>query len=364
MSKCRRLAASVVASLSLCGCASPYFVHDPQTFLINRKEVPHVLKSVRCELATYIAADNVRTMLFQAEAATKGIESAREKYPFFDLDITRFGGVSLDLKIQDMLGTDSGTTFNWNRTHDAGAHAIQWNIAPTLGDQSTYEASWAFVVPQDLVTLDTITATQINNDQFDERTPAFRCYNHIPKKPHPPFKDQYAEQDLDGLAAGDYPQYEEFKRVTVNGTMPLAAWLQGVGTTLESTTVRNVISQETPGEIVAGQMTYTFTIQVSAGLDVRYTLVSPLWPIAATGISGSGQQTSTLTLVVNGLQAALTANVSTDTAQNSWARLTLPVIPVTSPNKAAALAPFKSQLWRRGQLLYPPTLRPLGPTNH
>jgi hypothetical protein len=359
MSICSRLATVMVASLSLCGCASPYFVHDPQTFLINRKEVPHLLKSVRCELATYIAADNVRTMLFQAEAATNGIESAREKYPFFGLDIVNFGGVSLDLKIQDTLGTDSATTFNWNRMH-----AIQWNIAPSLGDQSTYDASWAFVVPQDLVTLDTTAIAQANNEQFDERNPPFRCYNHIPKKPHPPFKDQYAEQDLDGLAAGDYPQYEEFKRVTVNATMPLAAWLRGVSTTLESTTVLNANVQETPGEIIAGQMTYTFTIQVSAGLDVRYTLVSPLWPIAATGVNGSGQQTSTLTLVLNGVEAQGTSTVSTDTAGNKLARLALPVIPVSSPNKGVGLTPFAPRLRRRSQILYPPTLRPLGPTNH
>lgn len=82
---CIRFAALVAAPLWLSGCASPYFVHDPQVLLINRKEVPQLLKSVRCELATYVAADNLRTVLFRADEQISGVKSAREKYSYFAL---------------------------------------------------------------------------------------------------------------------------------------------------------------------------------------------------------------------------------------------------------------------------------------
>src|SRR5579871_5166635 len=102
----------VAAACLLASCASPYFVHDPQTLAIDRAEVPRLLKSLRCEMATYIAANNQRTMLFGAEAQTAGIESAIEKYKYFELDPGLFGGVALRLKIQDAAALGPGTTFN------------------------------------------------------------------------------------------------------------------------------------------------------------------------------------------------------------------------------------------------------------
>lgn len=136
----------------------------------------------------------------------------------------------MDLKIQDSLGLDSGTTYDWTRSHDGGVHAVSWNIGPSLGDQSTYEANWAFTLPQDSITLDT-TAIEPQN----AGAPPFRCYSNIPRKTRPPFKEAFAAQDLDALAAGDYPQYEQFKRIRVDGVMPLALWLEHVTATLDST---------------------------------------------------------------------------------------------------------------------------------
>ena len=148
-----RVAAFAAAGFVLPGCASPYFVHDPQTFIINRSEVPHLIKALRCELATFIAANNQRRVLFQAVVATKGIEDAIAKYPYFEMDTQSFGGVALDLKIQDTIGVQPGTQFDWKQSADM-VHSKAWNLGPTAGDQSTYEVLWNFVVPQDTYFLD------------------------------------------------------------------------------------------------------------------------------------------------------------------------------------------------------------------
>ena len=89
----------VGAAALLSSCASPYFVHDPQTGVVDREEVPRLLKSLRCEIATYVAANNQRHMLYVAEATVRNYNSATEKYQYFELDPTRFAGIALDLKI-------------------------------------------------------------------------------------------------------------------------------------------------------------------------------------------------------------------------------------------------------------------------
>jgi hypothetical protein len=108
-------------------------------------------------------------------------------------------------------------------------------------------------------------------------------------------------------------------------------------------------------------MVYTFTIQVSGGVDARYTLTSPLWPTAATGVIGSAQQTSTLTLILNGLEAQATSGISMDVVTNPLAQ-NLPVITVSTGRRTLAVAPASPQ--RRSILLYPPPLKPLGPATH
>src|SRR5579871_267948 len=137
---------AVAAAGFLASCASPYFVHDPQFLVIDRGEVPRLLKSLRCELATFVAANNQRTMLFAAEAETAGIDSAIAKYKYFELDPGLFGGATLNLRIQDSAALGPGTTFNEKRTIDGGLHQHFLNIGPTLGDTSSYVANWNFVI--------------------------------------------------------------------------------------------------------------------------------------------------------------------------------------------------------------------------
>jgi hypothetical protein len=65
------------------------------------------------------------------------------------------------------------------------------------------------------------------------------------------------------------------------------------------------------------QSTYNFTVQITAGLDVKYSLTAPLWSPAQFDLSASSVQSSLVTIVLNGTDASLAAGVKTGTAVNS-----------------------------------------------
>ena len=347
--------AAVLCSVFLSTCASPYFVHDPRTLVLGREEVPRLLKSLRCELATYIAANNQRNMLFLAEAKTRGLESAEEKYQYFEIDPKRFGGVSMTLQIQDNLGLQmpgtgfGGTQADWIRTLDGGAHAHLVNIGPSGADQSTYIANWTFVVPQDAITL--------RPARFDT---AFPCYANIPKRTPPPFNSAYAEPDLDALARNDFPDYALFKRIWVNNTIPLAAWLEDVGTSITSSTLNWHDEQQKPDRMIPAQMTYTFVVQVSGGLDVRYGLISPMWPLVAAEVAASMQKTNSISIYLNGIEAGDWFNVPLGNAINNEAAA-LPAIKVSG--STTALPNYVGRKNARGHPEYPVVVRAAAPSN-
>lgn len=332
--------AALAGALCLSCCASPYFVHDPRTLVVDREEVPRLLKSLRCELATYIAANNQRNMMFVAEAKTRGLESAAEQYQYFEIDPKRFGGVSLSLQIQDTLGLQSGTQLDWLRTSAGGTHSHFLDIGPTGLDQSTYIASWSFVVPQDAITLRATPASLIA-DQSDSKDSAFSCYSVIPKRIPTPFGSVYAEPDLDALAKNAFPDYALFKRIWVNNTIPLAAWLEDVGISLTRSTLHWHDEKQKPDRIIPAQMAYTFAVQVTGGLDVKYGLTAPVWPLVGAEVLGSMQKTNTITIYLNGIEAADSYLVPQGMAINNEAA-PLPTIKVTGP-----LQPLPSYVGRR-----------------
>jgi hypothetical protein len=322
-SMCVRLLPVVVlaGAILLGSCASPYFVHDPRTLVVDREEVPRLLKSLRCELITFIAANNQHNMMFQAEAKLHGIRSAIEKYSYYEIDWKQFGVMDLSLQVQDNLGLQSGTQFDWIRTN-GGGHSHAWNIGPTGADQSTYVATWYFAVPQDAITLPPAPAV-------DPRKHPFSCYAKIPKRNPAPFGSVYTQDDLDALARDDFPDYALFKRVRVNNTTPLAAWLEEVGTSISDATLHGTNPQQRRDQIVPAQMQYQFQVVVSGGLDVKYNLASPLWPMVAADVSGSMQKTNTITIILNGIdsQATYAAQYSGG-ATNTEAPKALPTINV------------------------------------
>jgi hypothetical protein len=313
--------AAIAGAIFLGSCASPYFVHDPRTLVVDRDEVPRLLKSLRCELITFVAANNQRNMMFQAEAKLHGIRSAIEKYSYYEIDWKQFGVLDLSLQVQDNLGLQSGTQFDWIRTQSTG-HSHAWNIGPTATDQSTYVATWYFAVPQDAITLP--PAREINADEQP-----FSCYRAIPKRDPAPFGSVYTQDDIDALAHDKFPDDALFRRVRVNNTQPLAAWLEDVGTSISDATLHGTTLQQKRDQIVPAQMQYQFQVVVTGGLDVKYNLASPLWPMVAVEVSGNMQKTNTITIILNGIdsQATYAAQYSGG-ATNTEAPKTLPTIKV------------------------------------
>jgi hypothetical protein len=288
-------AIAMAVTLHLGSCASPYFVHDPQTLVVSREEVPRLLKSLRCEVATFIAVNNQRNLLFAAEAKLHGIEPAREKYQYFELDPKRFGTATLSLQVQDFIGVQNGTQADWLGTRDLGVHTHLLNIGPTGSDQSTYSATWNFVVPQDAITLH--SAGDLPSDS------AFACYAMVPKTDPPPFGSIYAAPDLQALARNDFPDYALFRRVWVDGRTPLAAWLGQIASSITASTLTWHNETQKPDRIIPAQMAYVFAIQVTGGLDVKYGLTSPRWPLAAVEGSVSSQSTNTIAITLNGIES-------------------------------------------------------------
>lgn len=341
----RWLPVVLLAGATLLGsCASPYFVHDPRTLVVDREEVPRLLKSLRCELITFIALNNQRNMMFQAEAKLHGIRSAIEKYSYYEIDWKQFGVLDLSLQVQDNLGLQSGTQFDWIRSDGAG-HSHAWNIGPTASDQSTYLATWYFAVPQDAITLPPAPEIHPNEQPFS-------CYRAIPKRNPPPFGSVYTQDDLDALARDDVPDDALFRRVRVNNALPLAAWLEDVGSSISDATLHGTNPQQKRDQIVPAQMQYQFQVVVTGGLDVKYNLASPLWPMVAAEISGNMQKTNTITIILNGLdsQAAYLAQYSGG-ATNSEAPKALPTIDVGGSGKG--LPAYVGRTHPRGRPAWP-----------
>jgi hypothetical protein len=437
-----RVAVSIAVCFFLGACASPLFIHDPQIGFVSRDQIPYLIKSLRCELATYIAATNQRQIIHTA-LITPGIPNltlhptplleANKQYPYFAIDPSLYAGIAVDLKIQDTAGVQSGSSFAWKRTEPDKIHAQSWTVGPTLSDQSTYEGLIGFLMPQDIYRMVPSTSSSLSYTDAamdDGGNKPFLCFNTIPTKPDVPFgRPDYVygpltppqppaseglqqtkfhwvpgypvpvviddlTEDIEGLAGGNYRNYEDFDRVMVNGTTPFAAWLQEVSTTMTSSMFIARADQREES-VVPAQMTYTFAIQVTAGLDGKTGWTTRLWTLGGEASAGI-QHTSTLTLVLNAAGASLSSGTKGGTAARTSAvdptkapellvgytpvpviqrvsharrnknlfieeNISPPVIPPTYvPQKPRP--PFVPQYQYRppGQLLYPLPLSPLG----
>ena len=330
-----RCAALLVVALGLASCADPHYIHDPQTSLyFTKAQLPGLLKSLRCELAIYIAANNQHHILNAYVYDIKGQHvAANHDWPFFPLDPALYGGLSLELKIQDSLGTQSGTTFDWKRTAPDNLHSHAWHLGPTLGEQNTYDMLLPFLVHQDIYGLDESVNDKTGGDVLSTDTDApYLCYQSIPHR-DPPVVDKpslsnaiYAMQDLDALAA-DTGGTRQFERIRVDGNLPLAAWLLQVGTTVTSTSFVQTVGQQNES-MVPGQQTYTFTMQTNVGVDAKNTVTTSLWTAIGGEVSGSFQHTGTLTIYLNGADAASTSGVKSGSTARSGKQQIFPKPPV------------------------------------
>jgi hypothetical protein len=311
----RRGLAGLLACVALNGCASLELIHDPQTGVIGRSEVPRFLKSVRCELSTFYHANLLRRSFFEkkaaeaqriklqadrtgnralleqaealrAEAVTDGIH--------FPIAPDLFGGVYMDLKVVDTVGIGAGDASFVNKQVRDAAHSETYGITPVLNTQNTYEMVYSFLIDQGAG----LSGTAVVDP--------FKCYDSALLKPG---------VTAIMLAYDAAPETLQYTRILVNGQRPLAAWLLD---NAEQTWVnfRAKHEEDEAERLIPVQMNYSFTVQVSGGVNVRYTLTSPIWSPAQIGGGAGAVQSSQMSIYLNGEDANLAGGAKLGSAVN------------------------------------------------
>ncbi|WP_284417292.1 hypothetical protein [Bradyrhizobium sp. SSBR45R] len=304
----------------LTGCASFEVIHDPRFGAVSKEHLPTLIKSVKCELQTFYTANNALRDELRAERIERA-KHGETTIPLsriydlrhFDLDDEAYGAFSLDIKVQDSFALPGTPSSFVNVLSPTTGHTKTLGIGPSVQAQGTYDNVLWFSVPQNAS-----VAVKPYVSDAQARAVAFRqppvsteednlCYRRV-------VPDHYYQ----ALAAGEYPGLELFDRIKVNGVQPLAAWLQENGDTMgisrnvlldahAEAEKRKPIPVEPPygsQAIDGGQLSYIFTVQYTGGLDVKFSLVSSRWNPALSDVSGGIQQTGTLSIYVNGYQAA------------------------------------------------------------
>ncbi|VIO69552.1 hypothetical protein CI1B_27580 [Bradyrhizobium ivorense] len=280
-----RAAACVGVCLAMGGCTSLYYVHDPQTGVITAGELPYFLKSIRCEVVTFYQIERERRTQYLKISKTRP-EEAFNRYAYFDIDPFLYGTFFLELKVTDTGGLGSGTAFDYKRILSATSNDVT-HVGPTASAQDTYDLIWSFLLKQN-AQLASDTSPRAAGPALYERG----CYRGTPAD----------LTELEALAENKYPERTAYKRITVDASKPLAAWLRDNAILIAA----NDLSPAMPSEKAEpAQMTYTFSIQVTGGAEAKYSLTSTRWTPAAVQASASSQQFSNLGIYINGPNAVL-----------------------------------------------------------
>ena len=300
--------APALAALLLVSCAGLNNVHDPQFGIVDRSLLPSLIKSLRCELITFYTANRRRQRDFAAyyvvdpslRAAKTDPDLALAKYAHFNIDDSLYGVMLLHLKVVDTLGVPGGTAATSRHVTDP-THSTTWHVGPTASGVHTHEFQWFFAVPQDSVLTAPMSATALvaSSNQADRND--FRCFNEL-------------AADFDGLARGDYPQFEQFRRMYVNGVRPLAGWLQDNSEVMATAVLTAAESDKEA--IIPSQMFYSFSLQATGGINARFSLLSPQWNPLAIEVTASSQQTSNIQFFINGKFAPTALSARTGSAFN------------------------------------------------
>jgi hypothetical protein len=317
---------AATAAIVLSSCSTLENIHDPQFGLLSADQVPELIKSVRCELITFYAAnaarkrklDEIRSVIVQRHNQNNNIPLLIDykevlAHSYFNLDTDLYGAFVLEAKVQDteaLLGTSS--TFS-NVIHSKTGNSKTLTLGPSLNAQGTYDMNYNYAIQQDDTLSDVVA--QITEDEliaydgdFGPADSSSQCYRAV------------VRGHYDELAEGKYSRLERFHRISVDGGLPLAAWLE------QNTTImgvaRNILKDDTPQDqhgkpriavpvaqkylneaIDPGQMSYIFTVQYTAGIDAKFSLVASPWNPLTTDSSLSFVQTGVLTIYINSYMA-------------------------------------------------------------
>jgi len=285
-----RTAVCMLATL-VSGCSSFYEnVQDPGQLV----PVASVLKSIRCEVITFLVANRIRRQEF-LNWHLVDFQTAFDKYAYLDLDDKEYATVQVDLKTIDTLGLSLGIDQKFPYG-PGGAFSHTSHLGPADTSTWTYSRSNLFAVTQNATLGPTpqsgLKVPQLYGDA-DRQDASFFCYTAT--KDQAP---QYSAEAVESLVLHQRPDLENFHRIWVVGgeTMTLARWLEIMAAEM----AKNYLAQGPYTEsLIPGQINYTYTLEVKPSFDLKYTLISHAYNPLIPDVNFSKDDTSTFSLYLN-----------------------------------------------------------------
>jgi len=199
---------------------------------VAQKQHNRLLKSIKCELITFYAAnaarqgklDAIRNSLRRRKIDTIPLQAVLD-HRYFDLDTDAYGAFVLEAKVMDTIGAPGTSTSLANQLHSVTGSSQTFTVTPNLSSQGTYDMNYNFANQQD-----GRPSTIAGESEADN---SFHCYSTAVDNEH-----------YDDLAQGKYPEIEQFRRITVNGDLPLAAWLQVNTTIMGVPRIRHAVEEQ------------------------------------------------------------------------------------------------------------------------
>jgi len=320
-----RYAAGVIVSFSLSGCAlNPYFVEDPTTIAGIGPKVADVVKSLRCEIVTFLQENKLRSDIWAKYIETTKRQAALSdskfnervdflrRYPHLDIDSAQFASLTTDFKNVDTLTMTIG--YDWKKIVDAKGGFFDWHIGPSYADTRTFQLTQQHAIsqaaalgPQDSATPKGATPPKAASfstiyNALPQADESFYCYKSLFNSTSITLED--AADDIQHLLQHDpgWEVFANFTRVIVGPRfVTLAKWLQDTATEM-SKNERTIY--DTSEKVLNGQLQYQFILDVKPSIDPKYTLMaghlSPVVPSATISLQHAG----TFTIYLNAEFAA------------------------------------------------------------
>lgn len=309
------------------------------------------MKSLRCELVTFIELNRQRQLAFARLYGTD-FQTAREKYAYLELHELFAAGVYVNFEVLESAAVAGAVDRQIPFSTPGDIGTVRFGAS--YGESRTYTMSQTYVLSQSAELL-----KPKNEDDL-----SFACYRDVP----PPA--QRSPEYLLALAQGNSGT-DMFQRIRVNGGPPLAEWLVGVATEMSTT----YLSREGTEELLyPGQLSYKFEIVAQPAAEARFTLVaSPINP-AAVGGGLSAKRTSNFQFVLNTEYAPVATGARTGSAiVEQFKKAAGASTPRPRTARAAAAVPPRTTVVTRPRATAPQTpleknplryrlLTPLAPT--
>lgn len=310
-----------VFAASLSGCAAVYFNPvDPGDHTTNAA----VLKSLRCEFVSFLTLN--REFGRQAAALRKArrFDDAVLNFRHLAVDRYKWGAITTDFKGVNSLSASIGIDL---KQIPDDLHSRTWHLGPSIGGTATYDRAQTYVVPQfasigptrGALDLDGDATLQIYRDLSSEVDRDYFCYKQL-KLPANAEDYQVRFQDLERLVSGGFPEAENFTRIRVDASRPLAVWLMSTGRQMAQNAVSITTNNET---LYAGQLSYSFALEIKPSVDAKLTLIARNLNPLVPALSASIDDTNTFTIFLNAREsdAAVTAKSGTGLIDPNFQKL-------------------------------------------